>query len=160
MKKAQSLVGLQLLPDSEVIPVGPTLIESRATNERLEFTRCYTSKQTFEESLASICAQSFKGNKSKIVFIIDTLLIVSPDEEAGKNSPQFERNSKSSEISILQSIYEALKRELGRIKAFEIEGTIELSRSDTSGVKILQEFQTNWMENEYENSLLKLAEIM
>lgn len=67
MKKAQSFVGLQLLPDSEVIPVGPTIIESRITRERFEFTKCLTTRSALEDQLAAIFGQSLKGNKSRVL---------------------------------------------------------------------------------------------
>ena len=65
MKKAQSFVAIRLLGDSEVIPVAPGALESRITRERLEYSKCMTSKQTLEEQIAVLCGQSLKGGKSK-----------------------------------------------------------------------------------------------
>jgi hypothetical protein len=86
--------------------------------------------------------------------------MISPDDSVDQGLPPDQTNNKKNEFDILQNIYEALKREVIRLKAFEIESKIELLRLESSGITLIHEFQTNLAEAHFENSMLKLAETM
>lgn len=86
--------------------------------------------------------------------------MISPDDSVDQGLLPDQTNIKKNEFDILQNIYEALKREVIRLKAFQIESKIELLRSESSGITLIHEFQTNLAEAHFENSMLTLTETM